>query len=593
MKFLRWLIPFLPLAALAADTPALPSLDEPDAARDARVAWHKEARFGCFVHWGVYSGLANEFEGRKGGTYAEHIMRVLKIPREVYLEKVARAFDPEKFDADAWVKLMHDAGMKYLVITAKHHDGFAMYPSKVSDYNLTTVSKFKRDPMAELSAACKKYGLKFGFYYSHAWDWEHPDAIGNSWDYGAPGGESGWWEKRPDLIPKAKRYVEGKSIPQIQELVAFYHPDIFWFDTSSKTPPELNREILAAVRATDPHVVINGRLLTNYGDYKNTSDRPAYYPDTPGHWEAIPTTNESYGYSKFDLSHKPPEHFIVLLAEAVSKGGNMLMNIGPRGDGTIDPLDQNILHGIGAWMAQYSESIYACDRTPLPVQNWGTSTRKGNRLYLHVFHWPTDGKLLVTGLRTDPKTTTLLGASTKITAHRISANDVELTVPAAAPNNADSVLALDFSTEPAINRSRLLAAKGEPTTLHVFDGTLAGHGAKYGDAKSTRDVIEEWTSTEATISWPVRVATPGKFKVTVNYNTAEKTAHGAYVLSVADQQLSGHVTATENVSIFRTDDLGTITLPAGEFTLTVKPTDLGGESLMRLRQLELTPVPNN
>ena len=128
------------------------------------MAWHREARFGCFVHWGVYSALGNEFEGREGGTYAEHIMRVLKIPRATYLETVAPPFNPVDFDADAWVKLMHDAGMRYLIITAKHHDGFAMYPSQVTDYNLEAVTQFKRDPMAELSAACKKDGLKFGFY---------------------------------------------------------------------------------------------------------------------------------------------------------------------------------------------------------------------------------------------------------------------------------------------------------------------------------------------------------------------------------------------------------------------------------------------
>src|SRR4051812_6620184 len=159
MKLFRLTFALLVLAPLlrAADLPppGLRTLDEPDPARDERVAWHKEARFGCFVHWGVYSALGNEFEGKKGGTYAEHIMRVLKIPRATYLEKVAKPFNPQQFDADAWVKLMYDAGMRYLVITAKHHDGFAMYPSKVSDYNIVDASAFHRDPMRELQAACK------------------------------------------------------------------------------------------------------------------------------------------------------------------------------------------------------------------------------------------------------------------------------------------------------------------------------------------------------------------------------------------------------------------------------------------------------
>ncbi len=587
-------------AAVALASVELHSLDEPDPARDARIAWHTEARFGCFVHWGVYSALGNEFEGRKGGTYAEHIMRVLKIPRATYLEKVAKPFNPEKFDADAWVRLMRDAGMRYLIITAKHHDGFAMWPSKVSDYNLTTVSKFKRDPMAELSAACKKYGLKFGFYYSHAFDWEHPDAPGNDWDYNNPGGDKNrddpnWWKgRRPDFLPQAQRYVTEKSIPQIRELIAMYHPDILWFDTPSKLPPEENRRILAAVRAADPHVVVNGRLVGNYGDYKSTADRPAYFPDTPGNWEGIPTTNESYGFSKFDTSHKPPEHFIRLLAEAVSKGGNVLMNIGPRGDGVIDVADQKILRGIGAWMQKNSASIYGCDRTPLPVQNWGTSTRKGNTLYLHVFRWPADGKLLVAGLQGDPSSVRILTGSAAIRPiRRVSPNDLEISVPAVASDQVDSVIALEMAGEVATNRARLLAAKGEPTTLHVFDGQLTGQGVRYGDAKKTNDVIDSWTNLDGGVAWKVRVAAPARFKVSANYSTAAKDAHGSFVVTAAGKELAGHVTPTATASTFRTDALGEIALPAGEFTLGVKPVDLGGVSLMRLRQLELTPLPKN
>jgi len=588
----------LPMALAAADpaSPGLRQLDEPDQVRDARVAWHKDARFGCFVHWGVYSALGNEFEGRQGGTYAEHIMRVLKIPRATYLEKIAKPFNPEKFDADAWVKLMHDAGMRYLIITAKHHDGFAMYPSIVSDYNLS-VSAFKRDPMAELSAACKRQGLKFGFYYSHAFDWEHPDAPGNDWDYDNPAGDKNrddpqWWQgRRPDFLPRARHYVDEKSIPQIKELIAKYHPDILWFDTPSKLPPEENRRILEAVRAAGPEVVINGRLLANYGDYKNTADRPAYCPDTPGHWEGIPTTNESYGYSKFDHTHKPVAHFIQLLAISVSKGGNMLMNIGPKGDGTIDAPDQAILHGIGTWMEKNSASIYGCDRTPLPVQNWGTSTRRGNKLYLHVFHWPSDGKLLITGLQREPATTRLLSSSAPVgPIRRISPMDFELAVPTVAPDAVDTVIELDFPGEIATNRSRLLAARDEPTTLHVFDGQLAGKGVHYGDAKRNNDVINEWTDTDATVSWPVRVATAGHFKVNVNYSTSTPENSGAYVIDVGGQKLSGRVTPTAKVSEFRTDAVGELTLPAGEYTLVVRAAEISGGNLMRLRQLEFIPA---
>ncbi len=597
--FPRWLLPCLGLLSLrlvADDAAVLHSLDQPDPARDARVAWHTEARFGCFVHWGVYSELGNEFEGRRGGTYAEHIMRVLKIPRQVYLDKVVRSFDPEKFDADAWVKLMHDAGMRYLVITAKHHDGFAMWPSKVSDYNIT-LTKFKRDPMSELKAACAKYGLKFGFYYSHAFDWEHPDAPGNDWDYNNPGGDrkihgAEWWNQDKDFLVRARRYVDEKAIPQIKELIATYHPDILWFDTPSKLPPEENRRILEAVRAADPQVVVNGRLLRDYGDYKSTADRPAYFPDTPGRWEGIPTTNESYGYNQFDPSFKPPAHFIRLLAMAVAKGGNILMNIGPKGDGTIDAPSEEILRGIGAWMRKNSESIYGCDRTPLPVQNWGTSTRKGSKLYLHIFNWPADGRLLVAGLQSDPHSVRVLGTAPADVApsfHRLTADDAEIQLAQPAPDQTDSVVELDFPSDIATNPSRLILPH-EATALHVFDGWLHGQGIAYGDGKRARDVVETWNLPGSAVKWKVRLTAPARLRVALEYNTAKGSAGGTFTVEAGDQVLTGRIEPTESTTAFRTAAVGEISLPAGEFTLAVRAKAISGGDLMRLRQLEFIPI---
>jgi alpha-L-fucosidase len=582
----------LPLLLIANDPPptGLRTLDEIDPDRDSRVAWHREARFGCFVHWGVYSVPAGEWKGRKGGTYSEHLMRSLEIPRAVYLEEIVRPFNPTGFDAENWVKLMRDAGMKYLVITAKHHDGFAMYPSEVSDYNLSAQTAFKRDPMGELSAACKKYGLKFGFYYSHAWDWEHPDAIGNFWDYGEPGGQSGWWEKRPDLIPKAAKYVDEKSIPQIRELLVKYQPDIIWFDTSSKTPPELCRRILAAVRETDPRVVINSRIGGgNFGDYRSTADRPAYFPEVPNQWEAIPTTNESYGYKPSDTSHKPVAHFVQLLANAVGKGGNILMNVGPRGDGIIATEDETILRGIGAWLRVNGESIYGCDRSPLPVQPWGASTRKGNQLYLHVFEWPADGKLVVGGLRSNPSAVRLL-AGGGVGFRRINGDDVELTLPAVAPDAAASVLVLDFPAQIATSRAIRVAPARIETVLHVMDGRLDGSGIRYGDGKKNRDVTEEWSDAGASVTWVVRVPVAGRFRIAAQYNTLSSENTGAFTVAVAGQSLPCLVKPTQDVNTFRQDQLGEVTLPAGEHTVVVRAAELTGGHLMRLRQLELVPL---
>ena len=594
------LLPFasaLP-AADEAPPPGLHSLSEPDPARDARVAWHKEARFGCFMHWGVYSAIGGVWPGVKSGTYSEHLMRWAKIPRAEYLEKVVKPFDPEKFDADTWVRLLRDTGMRYLVITAKHHDGFAMYPSKVSSYNIT-LTKFKRDPMRELRDACTKYGLKFGFYYSHAFDWEDPDAPGNDWDYDNPGGDKKlggeqWWNgPRADFLPRARKYVDEKALPQIKELITMYHPDILWFDTPHKLPPSENFRILAAIRAFDPHVVINGRLVRDYGDYKNTSDRPAEIPYTDGHWEGIPTTNESYGWSRIDHSHKPPGHFIVLLAKSVSKGGNMLMNIGPMGDGEIDPADVAILHGIGRWMHVNRESIYGCDRTPLAVQNWGTSTwnAQTHALYLHVFHWPANGQLHVGGLKSDPKSARLLAASSApgLAIRRIDANDLEISVPGAAPDPVDTVIRLDFDGPIAADFARYIPAD-TPTTLHVMDGRLDGDGVQYGDGKRDRDCVWSWDRTGSGVAWPVRLTAAAKFRVAANYALPAKGDGGAFEIAADGRILDGKVEPAKQVTSFTTADVGTIELPAGEYTLTIRARSIAGHDLMRLRTLELTPA---
>src|SRR5688572_6029438 len=289
---------------------------------EQRTKWWREAKFGMFIHWGIYSLPGGEWKGRKVSGYAEHLMRKEEISRGEYLE-LAQQFNPVKFKAEEWMLNAKKAGMKYFIITAKHHDGFALYDSKVSDFDIIDQTPFKKDPMMELSVAAKKHGIKFGFYYSHAFDWEHPDAPGNDWEYNNPGGDkliggANWYDIHPELLPKAQKYVNEKAIPQIKELLTKYHPDILWFDTPHKLPLSENIRILKAIRETDKNVVVNGRLArnsaTNFGDYRNTADRPAEFYPVNENWEAIPTTNESYGYHKFDSSHKSVSHFIQLIA---------------------------------------------------------------------------------------------------------------------------------------------------------------------------------------------------------------------------------------------------------------------------------------
>ena len=422
---------------------------------DARMAWYEYARFGCFIHWGVYSVPAGIWNGKPFDGYSEHLMRKAQIPLKEYKEKLVYTFNPIDFNADEWMKNISEAGMRYFIITAKHHDGFAMFPSDAYPYDIR-LTKFGRDPMKELREAAKKYGIKFGFYYSHAFDWEHPDAPGNDWDYGNPGGDkhlggANWWlGDRKDFLPRAEKYVAEKSIPQIHELIRNYDPDILWFDTPSKLPLYLNVRILQAIDEADPKgkIVINGRLVRfgnnqNMGDYKNTGDRAAFFPRTEGAWESIPTTNESYGYSVVDTLRKPASFFVQLIASAASKGGNILMNIGPMGNGKMDERDTRLLKQIGGWMHTNGESIYGTERTNLPIQPWGVTTLKGDTLYAHVFKWPEDSKLVIGGLRSGINKAWIVKDGTTINEFdRYGTNNMMLKVPKTAPDPWNSVIAI-------------------------------------------------------------------------------------------------------------------------------------------------------
>jgi alpha-L-fucosidase len=595
----------------------LPSKDSPEAAwwresmktRDQRLEWWRQARFGMFIHWGVYSGLGNEFHGKKGGGYAEHIQRVLKIPIPVYRKEVAGTFNPTNFNADEWVSLAKQAGMGYVVITAKHHDGFAMWPTKVNDYNIMDATPWKHDPMKDLKAACQKAGIRFGFYYSQAFDWGEKDGAGNDWDYNNPGGDKllggkNWWETRPEFMAHARKYVDEKAIPQLRELIKMYDPDILWFDTSSKLPPSENLRIMKAVREASPRVVISGRLVGGWGDYDDTTDRPAEFPPHAGDWEAIPTTDESYGWNKFDTSHKPPSHFIQLIAKAAARGGNMLLNIGPMGDGNIDPKDIAILKGIGDWWRVNGESIRGTTRTPLPVQTWGESTRKGDTLFLHVFNWPTNGQLVVGGLKSKvaaatflPDTAANAGRFRLITheVSRLSPLDVAVEVPPTAPNKIDSVVVLSCEGEIQTDPTRLLQPSFPVETLRAFDGELHG-GLRFGPGKKTDDVVMNWQKPNQFISWPVRLNSPADSEVVVNYDADEGSAGNTFTVTFGSDK-SPFATASGTVKAGKqeTESIGRVHIFHAEepFEIKVATREIKGGELFRLRKLELKPVKAN
>jgi hypothetical protein len=329
----------------------------------------------------------------------------------------------------------------------------------------------------------------------------------------------------------------------------------------------------------------------NFGDYKNTADRPAEFYPVTGDWEAIPTTNESYGYHKFDNSHKPASFFIQLLARAAAKGGNLLMNIGPRGDGTFDPKDLAILDGIGKWMDKNSESIYDVRPGPLPVQSWGVSTRQNKKIYLHVFEWPADGKLYVGGLSGPIDQIYLLSDKTKKLNHTaLNGMDVLIAVPAKAPDSNNSVIVVECESSTQADAPRYLAPNIKTHRLLAFDAKQEGKGFSYGDGKAGRYYVENWKSAGQLLSWMVRTEAPLSLTVEMTYILPDDAG------GIVQLQCGEH---TKNIILDAgkgergkviTKEVDALSLTPGLHEIRLRPVEVGKTELMKLLEIKLINI---
>jgi alpha-L-fucosidase len=349
--------------------------------QDAKMAWWREARFGLFIHWGLYAEPAGYWQGQRVGGTGEWIMRNARIPVAEYAA-LADRFNPEEFNADEWVALAREAGMKYLTITAKHHDGFAMYKSRCSSYNIVDATPFRRDPLAELALACERQGIRFCLYYSHFLDWHHPHAFGNDWDYD----------------PAAKDfavYFEEKCLPQVQELLQGYG-DIgqLWFDGGTNMEEKYVRKLAETIHDLQPACIISGRIGWGQGDFRSMGDNRVPFTNYERDWDTPSTLNDTWGYTKWDENWKESPRLLALLAEINSKGGNYLLNVGPDEKGRIPAKSCAILHEVGEWMSLHGDSIYGTRAAPVfPYnQKWGFVTYRPGKVYLHILDWQAAGR---------------------------------------------------------------------------------------------------------------------------------------------------------------------------------------------------------
>ncbi|MFN7995113.1 MAG: alpha-L-fucosidase [Bryobacteraceae bacterium] len=566
----------LMLAFAAADSPSFA------ASGDDKMAWFRHDKFGMFVHWGPYSLLAGEWRGNRihPGDEAEWIMQRFNIPVADYRE-MAHGLNPVTFDAAQFARLAKNAGMKYLVVTAKHHDGFAMYQSKVSRYNIVDWTPFKRDIVKELSEACRKEGIRFCVYYSHREDWDDPNGYGNHWDYDPA---------KKDF----EKYLREKSLPQLRELLTQYGPlGLIWFDRGIDTTEQAMR-FIDLVHQLQPECLINGRI-GNYGhellgDYQDMNDNGMPTGGLDEYWETPQTLNGTWGYSKFDQEWKTPGNVIQRLVEIVSKGGNYLLNIGPMADGTIPAPSVAVLEQVGAWMRRNGESIYGTSACPVGQFPWGRCTVKGERLYLHVFQRPADGVLRVGGLRNGVKAAYSLQAPSHPLEVSTQNGVTAVKLPAQGWEEGSTVFVLEVAGKPEAEPVLLTQGSDSPFYLDSGNCRTSG-GAMKRFNRDGKFHIGRWTKPEDQAAWDLLVSQPGRYRASIRYAANRESAGRKYVVQLGDQSISKTVEATGEWYAYRDFDLGAVTLPRkGPLRVRIHPADAGSPNLMYFESLSLQPA---
>jgi len=570
----RKLIQILTIVLLLVQTPSL-SADDPaksadthpiksGAQQDSKMAWWREAKFGMFVHWGIYSVVGGQYKGQKLPNSAEWMMNKGEVPIVEY-EKYAAQFNPTEFDATEFVARAKRAGMKYLVITAKHHDGFSMFGSKATPYNVVDATPFKRDIMKELAVACREQGIRFGFYYSQCQDWHHPGGLGNHWD---------------KTLKKVSfdEYVRDKAVPEIKQLLTEYGPvSIFWWDTPRKMSKE-SFDSLHSLTGLQPGVITNDRLgKDTVGDHK-TYERsiPPQGPINGQDWEVCMPISGSWGYKKSDTDFKSEKKLIQNLADIASKGGNYLLNVSPTGTGALLPQATERLEAIGRWMDVNKESIHGTTASPIGKPDWGRCTKKvfpgGATLYLQVFDWPKNGSIVVPGLKNKVKQCYLMSNWNALKTESVD-DGVKVSLPTEATDPNVSVIVMHVegdldveapSLSPDADGKLVLSA----STAYIHNNEGSKEASLRNEDKTPN--IGYWTDKFAWLEWTITIKEAGTFEVFADVAIEAETT--AWNFGLRDQQQVSELKTTGGYGNYETRSLGTIKIEkTGALSFRINP----------------------
>jgi len=550
--------------------------------KNERTALFADGNYAMFIHWGLYSNIANKWEGKTYYGISEWIMstRRASIPPADYMAE-AKNFNPQDFDADAIVKLAKDAGMKTVVITSKHHDGFAMYHSKANKFNIVDATPFKRDPMKELSKACKKAGLGFGFYYSHNQDWTFP------------GGNRG-----PKVNEKGEQvdfdyYFKEKCLPQIKEITTEYGDiAIIWFDTPGDMEKKYVAELVDIVHKNQPNALVAGRAGHGLGDYKSFGDMNIPEKNVPGLWESVDVTNDSWGYAWYDENWKSPKRLLTNVISTVARGGTYMLNVGPDPKGVVPEGAASSLEKSGAWIEKYPQVLYKTGSSPwghaLP---WGDATVAADgKINLCIYKWPLDGVISVPGLKNKIKKANLLTGKGPECIKTTTKNGwTSFHLPAKRPEKLISVIEVETKGKPEVTEGfgiDPVFTTNVPVGFAQAENVNIEHTRwmeKFGEWKHISQA-QDWTE-ESKLSWELEVMEPGRYRADLNYS-----GDGRMVWRVETEE--GDLLQNEQNSshVYNSYEMGLINFEkAGKHTITVSFIE-GKKEKASLKSIQFTPL---